>query len=286
MTQRRGPMLIFLAATLWSFAGIISKYLPWGALAIACGRGMLGTLVLGAFNGKWFFKPSRAVVLAALGTFTTSLLFMLANKMTTAANAIVLQYLAPAIVILLSALFIGLKPNKRDMIMVLVALFGITLFFFDHLGSGRLLGDVLAIASSLTFALVFFANRLPGANPMQASYLGCALNFLLLPWLLTDPAVASAGPTQWLVIALMGLLQTGLAYVLFAKGIVQTSAVSASIIAMIEPILNPLWVFLLLGERPSALALAGGAIVLIAVTGYNILLSREQERQRAQETSS
>ena len=104
MSNRQGPMLIFLAAVLWSFAGIASKFIPWGPLSIACVRGVIGALVLGLANRRWFFKPTRAVWLGALATVSTSVLFMTANKMTTAANAIVLQYIAPAIVILLGAL--------------------------------------------------------------------------------------------------------------------------------------------------------------------------------------
>lgn len=285
MKESRGPLYIFLAAVLWSFAGIGSKFIPWGPLSIACVRGVIGAAVLGAFNRQWFFKPTRAVWLGALATVSTSVLFMTANKLTTAANAIVLQYIAPAIVILLIALFTRTRPSTRDLVMVGVALCGITLFFLDHLGHGALMGDLLAILSSFTFAMMFFANRLPGANAMQASYLGCGLHALLFPALFFDPQFTLADPRVTVAILLMGALQTGLAYVIFSRGIKQTSAVTASIIAMIEPILNPLWVFLFIGERPSALALAGAAIVIIAMTVYNILLHRDQLRQSAAQSS-
>ena len=278
MTNPKGPLLIFLAAVLWSFAGIASKFIPWGPLSIACVRGVIGAFVLGLANKRWFFRPSKAVWLGALATVSTSVLFMTANKLTTAANAIVLQYIAPVIVILLFAFFTKSRPSSRDVIMAGIALFGIALFFLDHLGSGALIGDLLAILSSFTFALVFFANRLPGANAMQASYLGCLLHALLFPVLFFDPYFGLGEPTVLLVIAAMGVLQTGLAYIAFSRGIRTTSAVSASIIAMIEPILNPLWVFFLLGEKPSALALAGAAVVLAAMTVYNVLLSRERRK--------
>jgi len=278
MSNRQGPLLIFVAAVLWSFAGIASKFIPWGPLSIACVRGVIGASVLGLANGRWFFKPTKAVWLGALATVSTSVLFMTANKLTTAANAIVLQYIAPVIVILLYALITKTRPSPRDVIMAGVALLGIALFFLDHLGSGALLGDLLAILSSFTFAMVFFANRLPGANAMQASYLGCLLHALLFPALFFDANFSLGDPTVLLVIVLMGALQTGLAYIAFSMGIKTTSAVSASIIAMIEPILNPLWVFFLMGEKPSALALLGAAVVIIAMTVYNISLTRERRR--------
>jgi drug/metabolite transporter (DMT)-like permease len=127
--------------------------------------------------------------------------------------------------------------------------------------------------------MVFYVNRLPGANATQASYLGCMLHILLLPALLNDPNFSLADPKVNLVVLLMGVLQMGLAYVLFAKGIASTPAVSASIIAMIEPVLNPLWVFLFLGEMPGRLALVGAAIVLIATTSYNIITSKQLEEK-------
>ncbi len=279
MPGRRGPLLIFTAAVLWSFAGIASKFIPWGPLSIACVRGVIGACVLGVANKRWFFKPTGAVLLGALATVSTSVLFMTANKLTTAANAIVLQYIAPAIVILLGALIAKTKPSLRDVIMVCVALLGIALFFLDHLGSGALLGDLLAILSSFTFALVFFANRMPGANAMQASYLGCLLHALLFPALFFDTGFGLSDPIVLIVIVLMGVLQTGVAYIAFSRGIRTTSAVSASIIAMIEPILNPLWVFLWMGEKPSTLALWGAAMVIFAMTVYNFSLSRQRRRE-------
>ncbi len=279
MQVNRGPVYLFLAAVLWSFAGVASKFIPWSALTIACVRGIIGAVTIGLFNRQWWFKPTPAVWLAALGTMTTSVLFMLANKLTTAANAIVIQYIAPAIVIAMSALFTRTRPARRDVLMMALCLGGIALFFLGHLGQGALKGDLLALASSFTFALMFFANRLPGANPMQASYLGCLLHAVLLPMALADPMVPGSGFSVWLVVVLMGILQTGLAYVLFSRGIRTTSSVSASIIAMIEPILNPLWVFFLLGERPGPLALLGAAIVIGATGTYNVQLSRRKDKE-------
>lgn len=284
MQANRGPLYIFLAAVLWSFAGIATKFIPWSALSIACVRGFIAACVIGLYNKQWWFKPTPAVWLAGIGAMTTSVLFMLANKLTTAANAIVIQYIAPAVVVALAAIFTRTRPKRRDILMIALCLGGIALFFVGHLGQGALVGDLLALLSSFTFALVFFANRLPGANPMQASYLGCMLHVVLLPFVLADPQVGGSSATVWLVMLLMGTLQMGLAFVVFSKGILTTSPVSASIIAMIEPILNPLWVFMLLGERPATLALLGAAVVIGATLVYNVLLSREAAAQRASVT--
>ncbi len=277
----KGPFLIFAAAALWSFAGLTSKFVPWGGMSIACVRGVIAAVTIGLFSGQWFFRPTKTVLLAALGTVTTSVLFMMANKMTTAANAIVLQYMAPVVVIILDLVLQKKKPAKLDAVMVAVTLVGIALFFLDHLGSGRLGGDLLSLLSGVTFALVFYVNRLPGANAVQSSYLGCLLHIVLLPALFTDPNFSLGDPTVNLVVLLMGVLQLGLAYVFFARGIASTPAVSASIIAMIEPVLNPVWVFLFLGEVPGRLALVGAAIVLISITGYNIITVRQLEAKKS-----
>ncbi len=276
--KNKGPFFVFAAAVLWSFAGICSKFIPWGALTIACLRGLIGAATIGIANKKWFFRPTKSVWLAAFATFTTCVLFMVSNKITTAANAIVLQYTAPAFVIILSAVFLKIRPKTLDIITILITLGGISLFFIEHLGHGELLGDMLAILSGLTFSLVFFANRLPGADPMQASYLGCLLQGLLIPFLFFDESLRTFDLSVVLIMLLTGIFQLGVAYIFFSKGIKTTSAVSASIIAMVEPILNPVWVFLILGERPGPLAIAGAGVVIVTIGLYNVISVRRQAK--------
>ena len=278
MKKEQGPIFIFIAAVLWSFAGLAAKFIPWGAMSIASIRGVIGAITIGILTKQWFFKPSKAVWLGAIGTVLTSVLFMMANKITTAANAIVLQYLAPAIVIVFNAYFLRFRPTRIELLMVSLTIFGITLFFLDHLGSGAILGDILAILSSITFALVFFANRLPGANPFQASYLGCALHLFLLPALFWDKNFALNNVSVNMVVLLMGVFQMGIAYVLFSKGIKHTTSLSASIISTIEPILNPIWVFIVFGEQPSAVAMIGAVIVIVSITAYNIFISKSTKQ--------
>lgn len=269
-----GSMLIFLAAVMWSFAGVGTKYVHWSALSVSCIRGLLAAITIGAFNRQWIFKPNRAVLLGAVCTFATSSLFMAANKITTAANAIVLQYTAPAFVIVISVIFLKVKFSKLDITTVVFIFLGISLFFIDHIGRGAFIGDLLAILSGISFAGVFFANRLPGANAMQASYLGCLMSILLLPFLITDPAVWAFNRVEWTAVILLGIFQLGMSYMVFSIGIRTTSALSASIICTIEPILNPIWVFLLIGERPNVLALIGAGVVIVTIVFYNIITVR------------
>lgn len=265
----RGPLQVLAAAVLWSFAGLGIKHVGWSPLSIAFARGLLAAGVIWAFHRRKFRKPTPAVWLGALGIFCTCVLFLLSNRLTTAANAIVLQYTAPVFVILLSATFLRVRPKRADLLAVGFTLLGVVLFFVDHLGHGALLGDLLALLSGLTFAGVFFANGMPGSNPEQAAFQGNLLSLLLLPFFLSDPKALSGQALDWTVVALLGVFQLGLAYVLFSSGSRRTSPVAAAVICTIEPILSPVWVFLAVGETPGPLALVGMGVVILSVALYN-----------------
>jgi drug/metabolite transporter (DMT)-like permease len=166
------------------------------------------------------------------------------------------------------------------MFAIIGVLIGISIFFFDQFKSGQYLGDLIALASGLSFAAVFFANKLPNASPIDATYLGNLLSIFILPFILFDQSfILNQNPTTWLLIILMGVFQLGFGYIFFSLGIKHTPATTSSIIATLEPILNPIWVFLFLKEVPSTLALIGGLIVLITVSVYNTIVTRENYKQ-------
>ena len=271
-----GVLCLLAAGVLWSLAGVCAKYIPWNPLSISCIRGLVAAAAIGCIRRKWTVTLTRSTVAAALCMNVTFILFMSANKLTTAANAIVLQYTAPVYVILLTALVLKVKPKPVDLVAVVLIITGIVLFFVDHLGHGALLGDCLGLLSGVSFAGVFFFNGLPDAHPQEASYLGCLLSGLLLPVLFFDKSLITEGALPWLVILFMGVFQLGLAYYLFAKGVQHTSSITASLICSVEPILNPIWVFLLMGERPGPLAILGAGVVIVTVGAYNVLLEKSK----------
>jgi drug/metabolite transporter (DMT)-like permease len=199
----------------------------------------------------------------------------LANKLTTSANAIVLQYSAQVFILLFSFIFQKYVPSRKDLIAVTLTLFGISLFFIERLQTGYWFGDFIGLLSGVSFAGVFFANKLPNANPVDASLLGNLFSIFLLPFLFFDNNFLTFSATNWTVILLMGTLQLGVPYILFSLGIKRTSAVKSSIIATIEPILNPIWVFLVVQEVPGILSLFGGSIVLLTIVIYNITKTKE-----------
>lgn len=271
-----GPLYIVFAAIFWSFGGLLGKLIPWSGLTIAALRGVIAALTIAIYRRNFHFKLNKPILLAGLSLTVTTVLFMLANKMTSAANAIVLQYTSPVFIILLTLIIYKQKPRKRDLFAIIGVLIGISIFFLDQFKSGQYLGDLIALASGLSFAAVFFANKLPNASPIDATYLGNLLSLFILPFILFDQSfIQNQSPTTWLLIILMGVFQLGFGYIFFSLGIKQTPATTSSIIATLEPILNPIWVFLFLREVPSTLSLIGGLIVLITVSIYNTIVTKE-----------
>ncbi len=280
MNKKKGPggaALVILACVAWSFSGLLSKWVPWSAFSIIGARALMTAMVF-AFSRRTF-KPTfgRGTWLGALGVMGSSVLFIIANKLTTAANAIVLQYAMPIVVILASWVFWGQKPGALDIAASLIAMGGILLCFMGGFGRGSLLGDALALLSAFTFAMVFFAARLPDTDPADYTYLGSLLSLLFLLFIPFDPAF-SLSPLPLLGILAMGVcLSAG--YLLFTAGMrTGVHPVTASIVANVEPVLNPLWVFLFLGEDPGPLSLLGAALVILSVSVYGVMKNRSQGR--------
>jgi drug/metabolite transporter (DMT)-like permease len=264
MKQRDGSLLIFMAAVMWSFGGLAAKILTWNAFSIACVRGLIAFVVIFIYRGKTRISFSKSTVLSAISLTLTTTLFMLANKLTTSANAIVLQYSAPVFILLFSFVFQKYTPSRKDVIAVTLTLFGISLFFIERLQTGYWFGDFIGLLSGV-----------PNANPVDASLLGNLFSIFLVPFLFFDKNFLTFSTINWTVILLMGTLQLGIPYILFSLGIKRTSAVKSSIIATIEPILNPIWVFLAVQEVPGVLSLFGGSIVLLTIVIYNITKTKE-----------
>jgi drug/metabolite transporter (DMT)-like permease len=279
-SQGKGALFIILASVAWSFAGVLSKWAPWGAFSLVGVRALITTIVLGIYRKS--FRPvfNKGTWLGAIGVSVTSTLFIIANKLTTAANAIVLQYAMPIVVILGAWVFWGQRPGKVDIAASLLTLGGVVLCFVGGFSRGSLLGDSLALFTAFTFALVFFAARLPDTDPMNYTFLGnliCSLFLLYIPFdpdfVISPQAVASA-------LAMGVCLAAG--YVFFTAGMrTQVHPVTASIVANVEPVLNPFWAFLFLGENPGPFSIVGAALVILSVTVYGVVKSR-LSRQRGE----
>ncbi len=263
--QRKGMLAIAACALLWSTGGLFIKLVDWHPMAIAGMRSLIAGLVLVAFLKKPQFTFAPAQILAALAHSATMILFVAATRSTTAANAILLQYTAPVYVALIGWVLLKEKPSPHHWAALAAVIFGMVLFFKDELEPGYLIGNIMALASGVTFALFsLFMRMQKNGSPMESMLLSNALTFLIgIPFFRAAPAPDLTG---WMSLAALGLFQTGLSLVMFTRGIVRITALSAMLIAALEPLLNPVWVFFFAGERPGLWSVVGGLVILVAVT--------------------
>jgi DME family drug/metabolite transporter len=270
--ERRGVLAIVGAALLWSTGGIGIKAIAEPPLKIAWYRSVFAALALLAY-----FRPRlqpRPASLAALVAYAACLTtFVVATKWTTAANAIFLQYSGVVWVLLLAPVVAGEPRHRYDAAAIGVALAGMALFFVGELHVRAHAGDLVALLSSVFFAaLVLLLRRERGSRAEAAVSWGNVLTALvLLPVVGADLGVSARSAV---ILALLGTFQIGGAYVLFLRGIALVPAAQAALVGMLEPVANPVWVFLLLGEVPSASAVIGGAIVLGAIAWRTLVVGR------------
>lgn len=269
--RRRGTLFVFLAAVLYSIGGLCMKWIPWSGIAINGGRTAIALVVIGIylFLTKHPLKMNRWIFVGALSVFSTNLLFSVANKMTTAANAIVLQFTVPIFVMLFSALFLKKRPTKLDLIACIVIFGGIIFFFADSLTMGGGLGNLLALLSGITYAGIFMLNDMPKADAISSVFWGDVISAVVgIPFILRETDF-SVGPMISLLV--LGVFQVAVAYILLTIGLQTTPSVTASLVSGIEPVLNPVLVAVFYGEEIGVFALIGAFIVIVGVVVYNIL---------------
>jgi len=276
--SRRGTMCVFFAAVLYSIGGLCIKVIPWNGMSINSARNMVSVLVVGVYLLISGHRPrcSRFVLLGALCVCGTNVLYSLANKLTTAANAIVLQFTAPIFVMVLSVLFWKKRPQRLDLAACALVFLGVLCFFFDGLSMGGMLGNVVALLSGLAYAGVFLLQDMPDSDPISSVFWGDVLSvivgfpFLLQEQIFTPLAIGS--------VIILGAFQVGLAYILMCIGLKTTPAVTASLISGIEPILNPILVAIFYHETVGVLAMIGAVIVIGSVVWYNVMRGQKDAK--------
>lgn len=272
-----GILAMVITAFLWSIAGLFIKVIDWNPLAIAGLRSLIASFVLLAYLKKPEIHFSFPQIAAAVANAATMLLFVIANKTTTAANAIILQYIAPVLTAFIGAALLKERTRIEHWVAIFLVAAGMIIMFMEKLNGGQLLGNILALTSALTFSLYFVFMRMQKeGSPFESVLLShwitaaiCIAGSFFLPM----PAftIKSVG-----AILVLGVIQMGIPSVLFAVAIKRIPAVSANLIAVIEPVFNPVWVFLILNEYPGINTVVGGAIIVFAVTAVSIISSRRQ----------
>ena len=257
--------------------GLLIKYIDWPPLAVAGGRGIFAAVFLIITNRNLKFTWSRPQLLGAFFYAGCTVCFCVATKLTTAANAILLQYGAPVWIALLGSLFLAEKARRLDWITIFVALAGMILFLADGLSAGNVWGDIFGVLSGIFFAGMIIALRAQkDGSPVESIILGNLLAFAIgLPSMVSGGNLSGSG---WGALAILGCVQLGVSYHVYSRAIKHVTALQAVLIPVIEPLLNPIWVLIVMGERPTPVAIVGGAIVLGAITTRSIISIRNRNR--------
>jgi len=278
MGRGKAVLLLVAAAVLWSTGGLFIKSVDWDPFAIAGTRSAIAALVVLMYLRRPKIRWSLPQFLGGAAYAATVVLFVLANKLTTAANAIVLQYACPVYVALLGAVFLGERVSARAWITVAVTLGGIVLFFLDRLSPGGFTGNMLAVVSGMSLAvLVICLRKQKDGSPTESILLGNLFAVLVcLPFMFRSaPSLRGMA-----ALAFLGVFQLGFSYIIYSRAIRQVPALQSIIVPIIEPVLNPVWVFLFVGEAPGPWAVAGGVIVIAAVVVYSALEAKQGRADR------
>lgn len=274
--RKKGIVEMLICAALWSSAGILIKLLPWNGFAVASIRSLIAglTILIYALSTGRRMIINRKTLLAGLLTAGVYTCFSCANKMTTAANAIVLQFTCPVFIVLLSAVFLKKRMRLRDVVTVILTLGGITLVFLDKLEGGYLLGNLVAILAGLLMAGMYVSvGEMEENSRFSSIILGQFITFLIgLPLVIyTRPVLTTV---TVLSILALGVLQLGISYILYIHASINCPPLACCLLGGLEPLLNPVWVMLFDGETPGILALVGGIAVVVTITVWCALDSK------------
>ena len=282
-TNRSPLFFVLIAVLLWSTGGLFIKLTTLDAYQVTFFRSLFAAVTVLLLTRKDGLKINAFGILTTIIYCLLLFLFVWATKKTTAANAIFLQYTAPIYILILAPFVIGEKFHIRDLITVVIVLAGMSLFFVGQLRLEDYQGNIAALGSGILLGLYIMLLRHPradGLNPVITVIYG---NFILA--LVNLPSGIAALPTMtlldWFAVLFLGIFQIGISYILFIKGVRGgTRPLDASLIGFIEPLLNPVWVFIFVGERPSQWALLGGAIIVAAIAVHTLRQYSGQNRLR------
>ncbi len=267
-----GILHMISCAMLWSIAGIFIKILPWHGFAVAGLRSLVAGITIAVYMAlkHYRFSINRHTLTAGVLSGSVYVCFAEANKLTTAANAIVLQFTAPVFILIFSALLYRQKIRKGDLAVVVTVLTGITLFFFDQLGPSTFFGNFVAIAAGMFMAGMFMTIGNIGLEErFSAVLIGQAFAFLVgLPVVIATKPLLNVTTVSSILI--LGIFQLGIAYVLYVRASATCPALACCLLGAVEPLLNPVWVMIFDGETPGIFALIGGVVVIAAVTAWCI----------------
>lgn len=268
--QKKGYLFIILSAICFATGGILIKINTWSPMTISGVRSLFAIPVLYIFYRRIGHKFcfNKSVFFCALANTGMCTTFVIANKLTTAANAIVLQFTLPIYILLLTWVFFKKKPDKISVLSALLSFAGICFFFFDSISTTGMIGNIVALVSGFLYAIVFMTKKIPGSDFASSALLSFALNFVIgIPFTLQETTISQ---TNIISVVLLGVIQIGFAYIFLEQGLTVVSPIGAALASMIEPILNPILVAVFYKETIGAMSFVGAVIVFISSIVYNV----------------
>ena len=278
MNRNKAIILVLLTGIIWSTGGFMVKLISWPPLVISGIRSGIAMLVILLFNRPENIKFSKNTILGAFFYAIMVIFFVIANKLTSAGNVILIQYAAPFYVAVFSFIFLKERPTNLDWITIIILLVGLSLFFFEDLLFDKLLGNIFGIISGFGFAgTILFMRKQKDGRPIDSILLGNLITFIIC-----SPYYAGGitnEPIAWVGILYLGIFQLGLSYCLYSIAIKYISALDASIYPVIEPLSSPLFAFFILGETMTNNAIIGGVIILLIVTVRGFIQNKNLKDQ-------
>lgn len=276
MRNKKGIILAIVSACSFSLGGLLIKLIPFASLSIASGRCIFSTIIIGSYLliTKQKVRITIPSLIGGILVFLNMYTFIIANKLTTAANTIIFEYTAPIYIILFGLLFQKKKINKLDLIVVILVLCGMVFVLADGLSAGNMLGNLIAMLNAVIYAGVFLINEF-GGDSTSSMFLGQVITLIVgLPSLLGEKVT---DPNVLIYVALIGIFTAGIGYLCLSLSVKYIDPLRVSLIECIEPVLSPILVMTFYGEKLSIYTIIGIFIVLGTTVAYNLIKIKKQE---------
>lgn len=269
--HQKGIIAVLIAAVLWSSGGIFIKLVTLHPMQISFFRGIFAAIVFAVIFRKKAFIFNGMTFVNGIFYAAILILFVIATKLTTAANAIFLQYTAPIYVLIFEPLINKTELKRINVITIFVCFAGMILFFMGELSLTHVEGNIVALLSGIAFAAFLIGMR-NNKHDYQFSTIFYGNIIITLACIPTLGSLNALTMSDLLMVAFLGIFQIGIAYAIFTYGLKRVFAIEASLIAMIEPVLNPVWVLIWYGEVPSFLAIVGGLMIISIIVLRTLFL--------------
>ena len=276
MTRGTAMLWIFIAGFFWSVGGLMVKISQDNPITLLGYRALLSLPVLLIFTPPQKLKMNKKVFLYAFFPTALAFTYVFSARLTTAANAIMLQYASPLYVVVLCYLLYKKKPGKEDIAVVIASMTGMILFFMDDYSPGNMIGNLIAVLGGLLFACYYTLTGASGEDSasiiimsqIQLVVIAAAFMFWKEPLTLNRNSI--------IAVIGMGIVQRGLGEGIYGKAAPHCSPLDAVLMSMTEPLLNPVWVMLFYGERPQKFALIGSVVIVVSVIAWNLYKSKKR----------